>query len=507
MPSRRRRKKKPRTSICPLISKEDRERATEWVRRAIRDGQCRFMEGDQDFPKHVWYEAEGRGWFGFCINSVAGEYKGWPWKRTSAVRFSVVEWISDGPNRAPEERATLCDLQILISDQNVCSHLDEDNNLNNHITISTYGLVEGLVHDWWRLFGARDDEYRLIRHRTGYALPDVRFRYDGAVFEALSNQRIYQNPSVRFWVAPPEIMTRGEAESTLASFIEATIDRMRKKGVRGTNAELRWNRVRGSQGDIEEAKFCEAAGALGLDPYAIRDADARLIEHSARLFAGEPLIEFLAGTKPSRAVEALKWVELAEKRPRYRSALPDLAGLSKETEKMAPRVPGERSWSLGYRRARAARKLLHLRPGDRLRSVTEIAKRLGSKSFERAPRVDGVRAIVSQEEQHVRVHLRDRPPLPEARVSERFAFVRAIGDAICFPGAGRSVVNDLHEASRQAAGRAFAAEFMAPIDEVASMVEDGKDLAAIADELNVSTELIERQIQNKERIRDAVESR
>lgn len=51
------------------------------------------------------------------------------------------------------------------------------------------------------------------------------------------------------------------------------------------------------------------------------------------------------------------------------------------------------------------------------------------------------------------------------------------------PGTVRSVVNGLHEADRQAAGRAFAAEFLAPIDEVLSMKESGADIAAIADEL------------------------
>jgi hypothetical protein len=60
------------------VSEADRDRATAWIQTAIEEKQYRFLEGDQDFPKHVWYEADGRGWFGFCINSAAGHYKGWP---------------------------------------------------------------------------------------------------------------------------------------------------------------------------------------------------------------------------------------------------------------------------------------------------------------------------------------------------------------------------------------------------------------------------------------------
>jgi Zn-dependent peptidase ImmA (M78 family) len=64
-------------------------------------------------------------------------------------------------------------------------------------------------------------------------------------------------------------------------------------------------------------------------------------------------------------------------------------------------------------------------------------------------------------------------------------------------------VNDLRDAARQAAGRAFAAEFLAPIVEVMSMREDGKDLEAIADDFGVSTEVILRQLENARRIEQA----
>lgn len=64
-------------------------------------------------------------------------------------------------------------------------------------------------------------------------------------------------------------------------------------------------------------------------------------------------------------------------------------------------------------------------------------------------------------------------------------------------------MNDLPFASRQACGRAFAAEFLAPVDEVRSMREDGLDAISIADEFGVSTEVVARQLENAERIRQA----
>lgn len=53
--------------------------ATRWVQEALSAARIRFYEGDKVFPKHIWHRDEhGRLWFGFCVNSVQGQYKGWP---------------------------------------------------------------------------------------------------------------------------------------------------------------------------------------------------------------------------------------------------------------------------------------------------------------------------------------------------------------------------------------------------------------------------------------------
>ena len=72
------RPKKQNTSICPLVTSAERDQATGWVRAALAAGQFRFYEGDAEFPKTIWHQANGRTWFGFCVNMTAGWYKGWP---------------------------------------------------------------------------------------------------------------------------------------------------------------------------------------------------------------------------------------------------------------------------------------------------------------------------------------------------------------------------------------------------------------------------------------------
>ena len=47
------------TTICPLTTEEDRERATHWVRQAIANGQYRYYEGDKDFPYLTAFDMAG----------------------------------------------------------------------------------------------------------------------------------------------------------------------------------------------------------------------------------------------------------------------------------------------------------------------------------------------------------------------------------------------------------------------------------------------------------------
>lgn len=74
------RPKKQQTTICPLVTEENRQQATVWVQAALAAGQVRYYEGDKDFPKRIWYREATTGglWMGYCVNGALGQYKGWP---------------------------------------------------------------------------------------------------------------------------------------------------------------------------------------------------------------------------------------------------------------------------------------------------------------------------------------------------------------------------------------------------------------------------------------------
>ena len=73
------------TTICPLVSVEERDIATLWVRAALALGQHKFFEGDKIYPHFIWYRDNGQVWMGRCVNGILGTYKGWPIEESERI--------------------------------------------------------------------------------------------------------------------------------------------------------------------------------------------------------------------------------------------------------------------------------------------------------------------------------------------------------------------------------------------------------------------------------------
>ena len=438
------------------------------------------------------------------------------------MRFQI-DWQPDGANAVAEERATVADLRILIGVDDVCAYeqprrrskrrstVDRRHSVRNfqHITVSVYPLAEEIALNWWRLFGNRDTELRLKDGRGGYALPDVRLAFDGSGFDVRCLPAAYESPDIRFTYGGEERLTRAEAETALMDFLQHVVARLVATEIQDTGLQMRWERVMASRLDAEESAFCEAAGALGLDPYRIDDTDAAFIADAGALFSGDPLAELLSGLSAPGGRGAghgvLAWLREAEARPDSLSRLPGLDDLRHAMTDMRQLGRDEWPWCAGYRCARAARRRLNIGVGERL-DFPALTKRLEGARFAGAGSVPSVRAIVEQRgETTTHVHLRTVES-GHCHASELFAFCRAIGDTVANPPAERSVVNDLHNATRQATGRAFAAEFLAPVDEVLSMQQDGKSPSEMAENFGVSEAVVERQLQSQQRVQVACEA-
>lgn len=418
------------------------------------------------------------------------------------MRFEA-SWIENATNAAPEERASVADVRIWLNGQNVTQHFGHGVS-SDHVTVAVYSLVNGIVHDWWSLFGRRDQEFSFRDFRGGYLIPDVRMSFDGAVFQWRAVQSTFRDPDVRFWHGPTEVLDRTSAENQLGLLIEETIARLSSKSVFGSSAALRWARVLSSREDPDEAAFCEAAGALGLDPYEMTEEGEQQLDVAAARFDGEPLLEFLAGSAGVDGKRLTDWIDEVEQRPASNSLLPELHGVAKAASDVAPACHFEQSWARGYRRAAAVRDVLDLHGISPFGSVEGVASAFGNRRFEMAPSVDGLLALRSDRDDGVHVHVRRSGTDYGSRTTHLFNMARAIGDVACFPSATRAPINNLRFAYRQSAGRAFAAQFLAPLNLIEELKAEGKDELSIGEMLGVSQMVVEHQLENSERIHRAL---
>lgn len=349
-----------------------------------------------------------------------------------------------------------------------------------------------VLENWWRIHYRRDAPYRLwdfVVDDQGGTSYDFLATVSGAqvVLQArTTNGRSLslQHASRTFAVSAFEQLLLDEFLRPLASH-----HWMNGRSARPLHALLR--RVDDSRAYPTERTFCRTAGALGLAPYDLSDDTASQIRELVTLIPEEDArLDFSSAVLAEFLVEGQHWASQELERHRERNALPALAPLRRDCaiKHNAPVRPYRR----GYDLARNARALLKLNSDVPVGGIDGLSKLFGgSQAITLSPDAPGaLRAFQSIDD--------DTPTFVvenEGTKSSAFVLARAIGDYVAF-GNHASCVADLYT-DRQAVGRAFAAEFMAPREAVVHMIEvEDRPVAVIADHFGVSPSVVHRQYEN-----------
>ena len=410
------------------------------------------------------------------------------------MRISA-EWQDPGVSASAELRATFCLLDIEVDGKRVSRFFDERySRAHDRVAMPAYPPAQGLARSWWSLMAGRSGKILLRRFRDGFVLPDVRFEPDGRYIDITAEPFEYQNPPVTFLRRSKERVRIDEFERDMAAFIESVVQKLSDNKVRNTWLDERWSCIQKSLENDEERLFCEAAGALGIDPYTCDEAAAHSIETSGDFFESDALQEFLASQRPEQATEALEWLTTAEKQVGDKAALPGIAAFKKciQQSEAVPVLPVH-PWELGYAVAAGCRKELGLKAERVFGDAAEIAALFGGQRFEAAAgRVPGLRAEVCNGDQGPKFIVAGLP----APQSRNFAMMRAIGDFLAFEQDGRAPITDTYS-YRQAVGRAFAIEMLAPTETILQMERDGMSVDEIAAARNVSEDAVAHHLENR----------
>lgn len=345
-------------------------------------------------------------------------------------------------------------------------------------------FAEKILDDWWEILHRRDAPYALGE-------------FSPAEHAARPFRLVVKSSGEQIEVIAPGL---GTAHVPLAAFETTLIDRVlrpiaaRERALRRFDESIlaKLARLEETLAYHAERCFARTAGALGISPYDVSNEQAdeiqRLVtdmpDDSARLdFASAVLTEDLRA--------ATEWIgaEIETHGDRNRmTGLPALADALQSERLPASSLP----WQRGTSMARALRRRMGLDSAAGLGRLRSFATRFGAADFivsENAAPAE-LRGYQNSGEECPSIFVGDYGP-------ERTAFIlaRAIGDYLIFRSRAACVASTYTD--RQAVGRAFAAEFLAPAEGVIHMLETEKrSVGKVADHYGVVDEVVRRQYEN-----------
>jgi hypothetical protein len=351
-----------------------------------------------------------------------------------------------------------------------------------------------LLDNWWRILCRRAEPFNLFT---------MDFELEPKLREAMI-QSVARGGSLELTAGP-----RGSAELWLGHFSESRFSEAVLSGIvrpvvqwlhlgrrfdRPVEAMLR--RLEDVVQHPNEKAFCRTAGALGLAPHHLDPSTAERVRLlMVNIAEDDARLDFAAAINSEILGRTWSWLEAEVKTKNASnclSGLPELYGQVRATH-LNEKIP----YQIGYMHARAVRSICKIADDVALGGVPGLARRFGGeRAF--APSQAGGGKI-----RGFQAHGNDVPVIvihDEGPLSNSFLMGRAIGDYVVH-GSREAPVADLYT-DRQAIGRAFAAEFLAPAAAVEEMVdEEGKSFEEIAAHFGVISTVTENQYNNAKRLR------
>jgi hypothetical protein len=429
--------------------------------------------------------------------------------------------------RLASHRATWANLSLGIDEQrftrNAPLHRDgedgEDGGTSDCIAVSVFPLAEFVAANWWALLHEPREKHDLLadatafnrrhwidRHTDGFAYPTVGF------FGADSSVRVVAKPSciesanIQFPVSSGgtdsgwEGVERHDLEATLLAFLTATAERL-PAGDDRTWLQDVITRIQQSRADQDEAPYCRYAGLLGGDPYQPGDELDHAITHTIALLGDTVAAELFAMAEFADVVSKASWIrqqtESIVKRSREAAAHAD--GLKAEVRDIAS-VAGK-PWERGYRVAQKLRALLELSPELPLPDIDAVTRALlGApadviSSIRNMEAHCGARGIASKNADGLALAV-----TKQSARDPRFQLVATFADLL-FSESGELFLSTGASTDRQKRNRAFAAEFLAPIEGIKGRWSTSRSPEVnqedIARDLAVSPYIVRYQILNQ----------
>lgn len=394
--------------------------------------------------------------------------------------FSILpEWISydTGP---VEVRQTLAHLKIVANGCLITRIEDASvKTVLSHARLSAYPLALWFASSWWRLRwepapeGQQTVDWRMAHDVAaaghGFVWPRLRFVPDGETVE-ITSRPTGANPAepITYLSNCQSWLPAGAFEKTIEEFIGSVLGRLDDGGVHDTELHALWQEVLAERDDPDVAAYRKLEAMLGFDP---GEAPEGLVDdfQSLAAEAGESAMAEIApacaGHDPQATlaqVTSLARTTGLDGRIDIPVAL-RTAGRGAVRRDLAP-------WDIGRALAHSAREAWGLMAGpvsdEALADMLAVSK---------ADLIDD-RGTPKRQPLGLAVRLSDQERMrfvfrKKIRTGRRFEAARFVADHVHAPATDTWLPETDAKTARQKVQRAFAAEFLCPIDELADFLE------------------------------------
>ncbi len=433
--------------------------------------------------------------------------------RKNSLEISF-EWETPSVMQGEELRATLCRLKLLAKRDGIELPISRiyrhsSQTVSDSILIPSYPLAEWILENWWYLFHEsqkKSSEGFLERHdiyfgREGYAFPHLTCipsgdevcltwspsQQDGSAFEFLARDSVF--------------VPRKQVEEMLLNFVEKTANRLLDCGIADSGLQRSLNDHFALS--VEEIDFCETVAAYGEDPFSVSEEFSKFVSELDQLFGKAVSVEFGSAVNPLQCQADFSQLQMVIDRLGIQSAsnartsrLPIINGKTPHKQQS-----GDFPWTVGYKHARNLRQTLGIDdlPFDSYQSVVSVfeSKNVKIDSYIRfeSDLPSSIRGVVGTDGKNNRLAAITKPKVGP---NESFQSCRAIYPLLTGFN-GLSLITNA-ETGHQKQNRAFAAEFLMPASFLRKEIKDpmiGFDrIQDLAEEFNVSTEVVRLQIEN-----------
>ena len=407
------------------------------------------------------------------------------------------EWADVAQSPDETVHRTMAKLQIRVNGHLVTAVKDRQHKLEReYVAVPLHHVAEWLVSNWHHLLYEPENSngpqrpgfesrHSLAFAGDGFILPALTIApTDGATVMRWARSRP-RYAEIEFTRFGEERVPTDEMESVCSSLIEDVLGRMRQQNLPPETLEEAWQGVR--ELDEEERDFARAAALLGADPF---DLDDELADGIVEFWQGIPSSlreDSLGAVTNADSLPAVKrWVErgleaLDERGPNS-AATSGWTALRDTVLPSSSPIPWKRGYDL-------AQNFLREVVGDSSRDPNALGAELEIPYHQ-------MHAVSNRLQGMVAAGSPACVGTVSSETSRRFLQARSIGAFLSSSVRGPSLLSTM-ATDFQAFTRAFAAEFLAPAEQLRARIKGGRiSVAALAREFRVSPLVISHQIEN-----------